>query len=136
MLLRFAVIVLVVGLAGLVPVASGDGVLQDIRGRVLVNQGQAFVPVGPGQALAAGDRLLLMPDGKVDLVFSDGCRRRLVGPRMVLVGESSPCLDNTISAGLTPSGSAARPFDGNGFLARTGRLGVVADEDFFDTHGP
>ena len=60
---------------GLVGVAQADPVamLYNVQGRVLVNQGNGFVPARAGLALDAGDRVLLMDGAHAMVEYGSGC---------------------------------------------------------------
>ena len=62
-----------------------------ITGSVMVNQGKQFVPVQSGQALVAGDRVMVMQDAGAALRFNDGCDVRLEGGTIVTVPTMSTC---------------------------------------------
>lgn len=129
-------------LAGVVlATPSSAGQVHVPRGRVLINQGEAFVLAQDRQALRAGDRLLLLPGSQVELEFPAGCRQSLLLPQVVLVGPDGACADVTEVAVLASNhdaGSAPDPlrFVGQRWWASAHGLGRVGEEDFFDTFGP
>ena len=63
---------LALGVAG---VAQADPVamLYNVQGKVLVNQGQKFVPAQSGMALNTGDRVLLMEGAQAKVEYASGC---------------------------------------------------------------
>lgn len=75
------------------PVAT----LGQAQGTVLVSQGDQFVTATDGQALQAGDRVLVMEGGSVQLSFSDGCALPLAAGSMLDVPALSPCAGGVAS---------------------------------------
>lgn len=70
--------------------------LDRVEGTVLVNQGEAFVTAQAGQALATGDRLLVMAGGEAGLTFADGCALPVAGGSLLEVPAASPCAGATV----------------------------------------
>ena len=71
--------------------------LSQQQGTVLVNQGEVFATAQEGQALQAGDRVLVMEGGEATLVFADGCALP-VGPGSLLeVPAVSPCASGELA---------------------------------------
>lgn len=62
-----------------------------ISGDVKINQGEAFTQAQPGQAVGAGDRILVMEGGKTSITFSDGCEMDISGGSLVTVPATSTC---------------------------------------------
>ena len=75
------------------PVAASEPVatLSQAEGTVLVNQGEQFVTASEGQALKAGDRVMLMEGARASLVFADGCVLPLAEGSLVDVPAVSTC---------------------------------------------
>lgn len=81
------------------PVASAT----TVNGQVQVNQGERFVPLQPGQALRAGDRVMTMVDGSATLTFQDGCILNIKPENLITVSER--CNDGV--AALAPGNTQA-----------------------------
>ena len=74
--MKFQRVLLASALAlGVVGVAQADPVamLYNVQGKVLVNQGQKFVPAHAGMALNVGDRVLLMDGANAKVEYGSGC---------------------------------------------------------------
>lgn len=69
------------------PVAT----LAQQQGTVLVNQGEVFTTAAEGQALQAGDRVMVMEGGHAVLTFADGCELPLAEGSLVETPALSPC---------------------------------------------
>jgi len=97
-----------------------------ITGSVLVNQGKQFVPVQSGQALVAGDRVMVMQDSGAALRFTDGCDVRLEGGTIVTVPTMSTCVGGQLEvsrlAGNTTMASTG--VGGGWILAGVGTLAI------------
>lgn len=61
------------------------------EGTVLVNQGEEFATAAEGQALQAGDRVMLMEGAVATLTFADGCALPLEAGSLVEVPAVSTC---------------------------------------------
>lgn len=61
------------------------------EGTVLVNQGEEFATAAEGQALQAGDRVMLMEGASATLTFTDGCALPLEAGSLVEVPAVSTC---------------------------------------------
>jgi len=85
--LATALMLAVPAFAAEAPVAT----LAQSEGTVLVNQGETFVTAEAGQALNAGDRLLVMAGGQAALAFADGCTLPLEGGSLLELPATSPC---------------------------------------------
>ena len=134
-----AVFSLLAGFVLATPLSAGQ--VHEPRGRVLINQGEAFVLALDRQPLRAGDRLLLLPGSQVELEFPAGCRQSLLFPQVVLLGPDGVCADATEVAVLTTNrdtGPAPAPLrlDSRRWWASAHGLVRVEEEDFFDTFGP
>lgn len=97
-----------------------------ITGSVLVNQGKQFVPVQSGQALVAGDRVMVMQDSGAALRFTDGCDVRLEGGTIVTVPTMSTCAGGALEVSrLTGNTAMASTGVGGGWiLAGVGALAI------------
>ena len=61
------------------------------EGTVLVNQGEEFITAAEGQALQAGDRVMLMEGASATLTFADGCTLPLASGSLLEVPAVSTC---------------------------------------------
>jgi hypothetical protein len=61
------------------------------EGTVLVNQGEEFATAAEGQALQAGDRVMLMEGASATLTFTDGCALPLEAGSLLEVPAVSTC---------------------------------------------
>ncbi|HEX4854370.1 hypothetical protein [Arenimonas sp.] len=75
------------------PVFAADAAatLSAQEGTVLVNQGDDFTTATEAQALAAGDRVLVMEGSRAELTFADGCLLPLAAGSLLDVPAVSPC---------------------------------------------
>ena len=64
--------------------------LQSAKGEVLVIQAKGTLSARGGEALAAGDRVLVKT-GQASVQFSDGCKVALKPGSMATIGAASPC---------------------------------------------
>jgi hypothetical protein len=87
---QFAVAVMLFALAS---EAHADSVATMGRtaGDVKINQGIEFVQAEPGQAVNAGDRILVMEGGSASITYSDGCVLQISGGSLVTVPATSTC---------------------------------------------
>src|SRR5574343_800391 len=103
-----AVLVLFAALFGHTAQAAPAAVLASAEGQVLVNQGKQFVTASAGQALAAGDRVMLMKGARASLRFADGCVLPLAESSLVVVQSLSSCAGGDIQiARLQPVNAQA-----------------------------
>ena len=91
--LATALMLAVPAFAAEAPVAT----LAQSEGTVLVNQGETFVTAEAGQALNAGDRLLVMAGSEAALAFADGCALPVAGGSLLEVPEASPCAGASVN---------------------------------------
>jgi hypothetical protein len=68
-------------------VATMGGTVGDVK----INQGVEFVQAEPGQAVNAGDRILVMEGGSASITYSDGCEMKIPGGSLVTVPATSTC---------------------------------------------
>lgn len=61
------------------------------EGTVLVNQGEEFATAAEGQALQAGDRVMLMEGASATVTFADGCALPLAAGSLLEVPAISTC---------------------------------------------
>lgn len=103
-----AVLALMTALSAPAAFAAPAAVLASADGQVLVNQGKQFVTAAPGQALAAGDRVMLMKGARASLRFADGCVLPLAESSLVVVQTLSSCAGGDIQiARLQPVSAQA-----------------------------
>lgn len=103
-----AVLALMTALSAPAAFAAPAAVLTSADGQVLVNQGKQFVTAAPGQALAAGDRVMLMKGARASLRFADGCMLPLAESSLVVVQTLSSCAGGDIQiARLQPVSAQA-----------------------------
>ncbi|ODS63001.1 MAG: hypothetical protein ABS41_07460 [Arenimonas sp. SCN 70-307] len=115
------------------------------EGTVLVNQGEEFATAAEGQALQAGDRVMLMEGASATLTFADGCALPLEAGSLLEVPAVSTCagaVANVQKIGPTYAqavGSRARDNDG-AVLVFTGVAAVIVwdlmSNDFSITDPP
>lgn len=78
-----------VDLVRLGPPATGDGaVLEAAHGLVLAGRGDGLAPVGSGQRLAGGGRLMLGPGASAELMVAGRCVRKVQGPLLLALPSS------------------------------------------------
>lgn len=99
-------------------VAGSVAKLVDTQGMVLVNRGEAFVSVVEGQAVQAGDRVMLLEGASAVLAFADGCELPLGAGALLEVPALSTC------AGGVASVQALGPV-----LAQAEKSGEEADSE-------
>lgn len=114
------------------------------EGTVLVNQGEEFATAAEGQALQAGDRVMLMEGASATLTFTDGCALPLEAGSLVEVPAVSTCagaVANVQKIGPTYAqavGSRARD-NNNATLIFAGVAAVIVwdlmSNDFSQTPG-
>lgn len=114
------------------------------EGTVLVNQGEEFATAAEGQALQAGDRVMLMEGASATLTFADGCVLPLEAGSLLEVPAVSTCagaVANVQKIGPTYAqavGSRARDND-NATLIFAGVAAVIVwdlmSNDFSQTPG-
>ena len=94
--------------------------LSEIKGRVLVNQGDEFKPATKGMQLRPGDRIMVQDDSSASLTYNDECRSQIEENKIYTVPDRSSC------AGGTPLVQELNPAGGNaiGGASGTGNGGV------------
>lgn len=65
---------------GMVGVAQANPVamIYKVQGKVMVNQGQKFIPAKTGMPLSVGDRILVMAGSNASIEYGSGCTLSLV----------------------------------------------------------
>ena len=110
----FAAVLLVIQ-SGLAFGQSGkvqeDAVLDQIKGRIMVNQGTSYKPGREGMKLKEGDQVMAVGEGSEGLVvYPDGCDYRVTVREIHKVTDSSPCVLAANSGGAgTPPPPGATP---------------------------
>lgn len=80
-LLLLLILVLQVGVA--LAKDTQNAVLAEVKGDVLLFQGDRYLPVQAGQRVADGDRLMIMEGAEVKVVFDSGCEVVWKGAKIV-----------------------------------------------------
>lgn len=90
-----ATFILSVSLASASALASSPvAQVELLTGKVLVNQGQGFVPAKQGQALMAGDRILVGKDGAASVTYTAaGCSVDVAQATVLSVQAKAPCTE-------------------------------------------
>ncbi|WP_295363582.1 hypothetical protein [Arenimonas sp.] len=123
--LAAALLLACTSLAAAEPVAT----LSQAEGTVLVNQGEQFVTAAEGQALQAGDRVMLMEGARASLVFTDGCVLPLAEGSLLDVPAVSTCaggLAQVQSLGPTLAEAEQDAEESKPFLQTPAGIAVVA----------
>ena len=124
--------------------ADSVAVLGSTEGVVMVSKDKKFVSVQTGQALKAGDRVLVMQDGSALVRFNDGCELVLPETSLAVIPAVSTCAGgNAEIAQLSPETAQALGL-GKIALSATGlwavgglpAAGVIAGESDDDTVSP
>ena len=124
--------------------ADPVAVLGSSQGQVMVSKDKKFVSVQTGQALKAGDRVLVMQDGNALVRFNDGCELALPESSLAVIPAVSTCAGgNAEIAQLSPESAQALGL-GKVALSATGlwavgglpAAGVAAGESGDDTVSP
>lgn len=80
--------------------AMAGAKLSTISGSVMVNKGTGFIPASDNIPLKNGDRLMVGPKSSASLVYTDGCKIRLLPGNVATISGASPCTfkadDNTV----------------------------------------
>jgi hypothetical protein len=87
---QYGVFALVV-LLGLPALAASPATVESVKGTVLINHGDGFVPAGNGAQAKPGDLLIANAGGSAKLVYSGGCQVKVIPGRVVSVGKQPPC---------------------------------------------
>jgi hypothetical protein len=89
-----------------------------IKGTVQVNTGSGFRPVSGAAEVAPGTSVMVSPNGRGEIRYSDGCKRALLPGSVAVVPPVSPCAqgqarpgdyryDSTDYTGYLVTGAAA-----------------------------
>lgn len=98
---------------GLAGVAQADPVamLYNVQGKVLVNQGNGFVPARAGLALDAGDRVLLMDGAHAMVEYGSGCSLPLAPNSAATI--TARCLVSPENVNMMQAVGGGDPNEGN-----------------------
>jgi hypothetical protein len=67
--------------------------LQSATGKVLINQGNGFVPANGLVALNAGDKIMVGKDGSASVLYTaNGCTVDVAAASVAVVAEKAPCV--------------------------------------------
>lgn len=121
--------------------------LSVVEGRVLVNQGEQFVPAQHGQTLYPGDRLMTIGQSTAVALYPDDCEVRVDPESVVTLPRVSTCAGGVVHMQrVNPAGRVAIGADRGGVgriiaIAAFVVLGVCAitgdcDGDGSDTVSP
>ncbi len=119
-----------IGFASLLSAAEGDAsvaILDEIKGNVLVNQGENFVPGVEGQSLNAGDRVMVTKSGSsATILFGKDCQTEVKTGTIVTIPEHSICEGGQlVTQSLQPGTGTAPGASGNGVgLTGSGNAGI------------
>lgn len=86
------------------PIAKAQ--LQSASGQVMILQAKGAVTAHGGEALAAGDRVLVK-SGQADVRFADGCLVAVKASGMATIGAVSPCAGGAGLVSAQPAEPAA-----------------------------
>jgi len=78
--------------------AEQANVLTNIKGDVLVNQGESYTVAKEGMQLNPGDQLMVMDGGMASIEFADGCRYKVNGNEILRIDTQSTCAVNASKA--------------------------------------
>ncbi|WP_456405117.1 hypothetical protein [Thiolapillus sp.] len=74
---------LVLQVSGALAKDAQNAVLAEVKGDVLLFQGDRYLPVKAGQRVSDGDRLMIMEGAEVKVVFDSGCEVTWKGAKIV-----------------------------------------------------
>ena len=78
------------------------------KGKILVNQGEEFVPAVEGMRLKPGDRIMAQDDSEAEVQFDDECTYEVKEQRIVTIPNNSPCAGGVpLVQSLNPAGTGA-----------------------------
>jgi len=120
-----------------------NAVLAEVKGDVLLFQGDRYLPVQAGQRVADGDRLMILEGAEVKVVFDSGCEVTWKGAKIVdidvkncptLAGLWIPCMgaaagvDDVAIVLTQAAGSVLVKRDGQYHTAKEGEVLQHGDE--------
>lgn len=84
--------VLFAGLCSLLaPLPAVAATVQSLAGRVLIDRGNGYTPVGTSTSAKTGDLVMAKPGGRGEIIYDDGCRQVVEVGAVIMVGAASPC---------------------------------------------
>ena len=78
-----------------------------IEGTVQVNTGSGFRPVSGATEVAAGSSVMVSPNGKGKISYSDGCKTSLHSGSVAVIPPVSPCAKGQALSGYGGNGDAS-----------------------------
>lgn len=95
-------IISVACLIGMSPVQADDsaGVLHEVQGRVMVNQGKSYIAGHSGMRLKLGTRVLTMDGASAVVKHTDGCLTRIEPNSLFTLREPSGCRVGVAAVGI------------------------------------
>lgn len=107
-MLRVIAVVVASALTTAAFAADPVGSVGQANGKVMVSHGDQFVEVKAGDAIMAGERLMVADGGSATVQFKDGCSLPVAGNTIVTLPAASTCAGGqAIAQSLNPSRSAA-----------------------------
>lgn len=95
----------------------------DLSGRVMVYDGQKYGAAQPGMPLEAGDRVITLKDGSVNVNFAKGCVARLDSNAALAISGAEVCAGGMVAQGGEPLMVAQAGAIGGGGLGGGGGAG-------------
>jgi len=83
---------------GVAQAAEDSAVLQQVRGTVLVNQGESYLTASEGMTVRVGDQLMVMEQGSAILTYADGCAIPVTQDAVVTVEPATVSCSNRQAA--------------------------------------
>jgi hypothetical protein len=71
--------------------AENFAAINQIQGKVLVNQGAGFVALAEGSVLNVGDQVMVGKDSAAVIAYGNGCMVSVNEAKVVTVAETAPC---------------------------------------------
>jgi hypothetical protein len=143
---RIAIFVATSLLASSTLAAESVATLSNTQGIVSVNQGEEFVAAQSGQALMAGNRIMVGDNGSGTLTFNDGCVLTLDPGTIITVPEISTCAGGMVNVqkvgstravgAVAEASSATKTAIIVGSVAVGAALALGNDDDEDDTASP
>jgi len=88
---RVFALVVFLGLPTLATSTTSAATVESVKGKVLINHGDGFVPTVNGAQVEPGDLLMAKAGGSAKLVYPGGCQVKVIPGRVVSVGKQPPC---------------------------------------------
>lgn len=83
LLISIAILALIFQVSSVWAKDAQNAVLAEVKGDVLLFQGDRYLPVKAGQRVSDGDRLMIMEGAEVKVVFDSGCEVTWKGAKIV-----------------------------------------------------